>query len=143
VPYPCSDKEFCAKHWSYEKEHLRSAKSENVSYRLEPNSVEIDSERLTGTIYRLENPEDIELASEVTLTMDLYQNGILRVLIEEPNSDRFRISKQGISVMDDQLVGFDQLSAYTKHTEDYLLIDNIPSDDFKESYSFKINYEPF
>ena len=55
----------------------------------------------------LVSPTDGTSAQTLTLTMTFYQNGILRVLIEEPNGARFRISQEDLPVVDNQLVPVD------------------------------------
>ncbi len=44
------------------------------------------------------------VSTDLDIHISFYQNGIARVLIEEPNSGRFKISEEGLPVSDDQLI---------------------------------------
>ena len=47
---------------------------------------------------------DGKAAQQLDLTLSFYQNGILRVLIEEPDGNRFRISQESLQpVVEEQL----------------------------------------
>ena len=47
---------------------------------------------------------DGKAAQQLDLTLSFYQNGILRVLLEEPNGNRFRISQESLQpVVEEQL----------------------------------------
>jgi len=65
------------------------------------------------------------------------------VLIEEPESERFRISQQGISVVDEQLREVSNLSDYISRDQHSFTVSNLPSDDLKELHTVKVTYSPF
>ena len=44
------------------------------------------------------------MADKVELSLDFYQDGIMRALLQEQGGQRFRISQEGIVVVEDQLV---------------------------------------
>ena len=81
----CEYREYCVRH---RESMLTSLKDPSgaVQYSLDPDSIEIDNKagllkgHLTGETVNLE------------LNAWLYQEGIMRVLIGEKDSDRFRIS---------------------------------------------------
>jgi hypothetical protein len=41
------------------------------------------------------------VSTDLSIEISFYQNGIARVLIEEPNSGRFRISEEDLPVSED------------------------------------------
>ena len=52
----------------------------------------------------LASTSDGKAAQQLNLTLSFYQNGILRVLLEEPNGNRFRISQEAVQpVVEEQL----------------------------------------
>jgi len=65
VPYPCSSKDFCAKHWSYEREHLMSSERNGASYHVIKDSIAIEGATITAHMARRQDPEGIKLAEEV------------------------------------------------------------------------------
>jgi len=48
------------------------------------------------------------LAEDLSVVLEFYQNGILRVAIDQPDSTRFRISGEDLPVEWDQLKGVDE-----------------------------------
>ena len=56
---------------------------------------------MTATL-NLASTSDGKAAQTLSLTMTFYQNGIMRMLLEEPNGNRFRISQEDVQpVVDD------------------------------------------
>ena len=62
----------------------------------------------------------------------------MRVLLEEEGSTRFRISKEGISVEDDQLIPVADLNSKLIKSHDSLTIQGLVSDDGKDHFRYKI-----
>jgi hypothetical protein len=75
-------------------------------YSLDPHSVFVDN--ATGSLTAILNLNCVDASNSVESKLDLsmwfYQNGIMRTLIEEPESKRFRISQEGLPVVDEQLI---------------------------------------
>jgi hypothetical protein len=68
-------------------------------YSLDPNTILVNASE--GSISaQLKQECDFTLASELQLSLWFYQNGIIRALVDEENSDRFRITQEGIPVVD-------------------------------------------
>lgn len=68
-------------------------------YSLDPSTISVNASE--GSISaQLKQNCDFTLASELQLSLWFYQNGIIRALIDEENSGRFRITQEGIPVVD-------------------------------------------
>ena len=76
------------------------------------------------------------ISSELDFTMWFYQNGIVRVLLEEPASGRFRISGEGIPVVEEQLVPISGLEARVLLGADYMDVSGLAHDDGSEAFNY-------
>jgi hypothetical protein len=90
------------------------------------SSYQINGNELTTSLYR--QSKSHLLATQLDLTLSFYQDGIVRVLIGEPNSDRFRISQYGISVEDEQLIPYD-LSNSVADFKDHIVVTTSSSEE--------------
>lgn len=77
------------------------------------------------------------------LTLWFYQNGIMRALLEEPGSGRFRISQEGLPVVDEQLEIVDKLSYYVNFGTDHVNVGPLLHSDESETFSYKIKFDHF
>jgi hypothetical protein len=71
-------------------------------YSLDQESIEVDDTR--GSIsakLNLACSDSGEISPELDLTLWFYQNGIMRAFLEEPQSGRFRISDEGLPVVEE------------------------------------------
>ena len=87
--------------------------------------------------------DSTEYSPELDLTLWFYQNGIMRTLLEEPGSDRFRISQEGLPIVNEQLhhVSFFQKKVTFRSNE--IVVWGLMSEDMTESFSYYINYDHF
>lgn len=88
----------------------------DFNYSIDPDSVLIsnDSGCITSDLIYSSWTTDGDttggsIASQLTLKMCFYQNGIMRVIIDEPNSERFKISDSDLPVNEEQLISFKNL----------------------------------
>lgn len=65
------------------------------------------------------------------MTLKFYQNSIMRVLIQEPASTRFRISQEDLPVVDAQLVATNLRNKVTLN-ESWVAIENLSNDEDNE-----------
>lgn len=77
------------------------------------------------------------MSTDLSFEISFYQNGIARVLIEEPNSGRFRISEEGLPVSDDQLFYVTDLADKISITPTQITI-NLPGSVLNESFKYII-----
>lgn len=86
-----------------------------------------------------------EVEPELTVRLQFYQNGILRCTIAEPNSSRFRISQEGLSVVDKQLrpVPNFESKVYVHSAKNHLEIFQLESDAAEEQFGYQIDFNPF
>ena len=87
---------------------------------------QVNGNEITTSLYR--QSKSHLLAIQLDLTLAFYQDGIVRVVIGEPDSDRFRISQYGISVEDEQLIPYDLSDAVTDG-EDSIIITTSSSEE--------------
>ena len=73
-------------------------------YSIPVDTVKIDATKgkITAELH-LASESDGAAAQKLDLTLSIYQNGILRMLVEEPGHERFRISQEDLPVVDEQL----------------------------------------
>ena len=64
----------------------------------------------------------------------------MRVLLGETGSQRFRISQEGISVQDKQLISVEYLSSHVTQVDDGIIIEGYASEDYKDKYSYSIAF---
>ena len=103
VNHPCEKTPFCARHRAFEKDIFENPNSNSdLFYSLDPSSIAINDEfgYLSAQLNFFSNDSG-DFASVLNLRMTFYQNGIMRTLIEEPGSTRFRISAEGLPVEED------------------------------------------
>ena len=65
------------------------------------------------------------LVTELQLNLSLYEDGIARVTIAEPESDRFRISEQPILTEGIDLKPVDMIKDFFSYTEDGFNIEGV------------------
>jgi len=80
----------------------------DVYYSISSDSVSVDTSNgeITATL-TLASPTDGTVAQTLDLSLTVYQNGIIRMLAEEPGVKRFRISQEDLPVVWDQLIPVD------------------------------------
>lgn len=104
VNHPCEKTPFCARHRAFEKDIFGTDpnSTSDLFYSLDPSSIAINDEfgYLSAQLSFSSNDSG-DFASVLNLRMTFYQNGIMRTLIEEPDSTRFRISAEGLPVEED------------------------------------------
>ena len=77
------------------------------------------------------------------MTLSFYQNGIMRCLIEESDSTRFRISEYDLPVVEEQLIPVTDLSSHITNDTNWLYVENLSNDNDGETYAYNITYSPF
>ena len=92
----CDIRDYCTRHRQVLLNEL-DQHDPLADYRLDTYMVAAN--KIQASLSR-EKTSDL-LASELVLDLMFYQDGIVRAVIGEPNSDRFRISQQGIAVEED------------------------------------------
>ena len=94
----------------------------------------------------LASPTDGSVAQSLDLTLSVYQNGILRILIEEPDVKRFRISQLEVlqPVVDEQLEAID-LTNRIEWSEDFssFSISGLTHEAGDESWEYTIDAQRF
>ena len=81
-----------------------------VYYSVEKSTVSLDkaSEGVVTASLNLASETDGKIAQTLNLTLTFYQNGMMRTLIEEPNTKRFRISQDDLEpIVESQLTTVD------------------------------------
>lgn len=80
----------------------------DVYYSISSDSVSVSTAegQITAQL-TLASPTDGTVAQTLDLSLTVYQNGIIRMLAEEPGVKRFRISQEDLPVVWDQLVPVD------------------------------------
>ena len=73
---------------------IQDPEKEDFYYAVSPESIQIDDSegQISATLLLNCDDETGEVAAELDLKLWFYQNGILRAKIEEPASERFRVS---------------------------------------------------
>ena len=70
----------------------------------------------------------------------------MRVMVGEANSERFRISQQGVAVQDDQLEPVADLDKHVTTMQaaaESFVIEGYTSADGSDKYTYVITYDPF
>ena len=125
-------------------DHTELRSQSDVYYSVEADSIVVSpTEGLVTANLALASPSDGTVAQTLDLTLSFYQNGILRVLLEEPEVKRFRIAKDDLApVVDEQLIPYDLTGKTTLDTESSLFtIDDLS--DNSESWSYTIGLDRF
>jgi len=74
----------------------------DVYYAIDYQSVQVDLENnVIKAPLNLASSSDGTIAQTLDLTLTVYQNGIMRMLVEEPGVKRFRISQEDLPVEED------------------------------------------
>ena len=113
-------------------------------YALDKKSVVIDDEAATiaGTLSTWHVSND-DIAVELDMTLTFYQNGIMRALFEEPNSRRFRISQEGLPVVDEQLHTVENLTRKSQVTDDHIEVSGLDHQLGDETFTYRIWFDHF
>ena len=135
----CDYRDFCSRHREYLLDELAKP-TEMAEYTLDMTSLTFDEAQLSATLNR--NSEDQMIASSLHFTMWLYQDGITRVTIEEPNSDRYRVSEEPILTEGTNLRPVANLRDLVEVDSDGVYITG-KTDDGSEQFRYKINSESF
>ena len=91
----CDYRKFCSRHRDYLKLELDNDKL-NQSFHIDQNTISFDGGSLYATLKRDQAISTWWTADKLDFTMTLYQDGIARIMVEEPHSGRFRVSQQPI-----------------------------------------------
>jgi len=75
-------------------------------------------------------------SSELDFTMWFYQNGIVRVLLEESATGRFRISGEKLPVVYEQLVPISGLRAHVLLEANKMDVSGLMHDDGSETFRY-------
>lgn len=84
-----------------------------------------------------------EISPELDLTLWFYQNGIIRVLLEEPESGRFRISGEGLPVVEEQLIPTKLLSKRVIINDNTLIVRDLFNKDVDEVFRYEVEFDHF
>ena len=130
----CWQVPFCERNLNYKATLHESS----YYYALDAESVVIDDQ--SAYIYARLNLQNADMAqgfsSELDSTMWFYQNGIVRVLLEEPATGRFRISGEKLPVVDRQLVPISGLTAHVLLEANQMDVSGLMHDDGSETFSY-------
>jgi hypothetical protein len=67
----------------------------------------------------------------------------MRALIEEPDSGRFRISQEGLPVVDEQLNFVSGNSTSFNVFDDHIYVSGLPHTDNNELFNYRIDFDHF
>lgn len=90
-------------------DHPDLVATSDVYYQMDEQSVagDLTKGQITAEL-NLASATDGTVAQKLEMTLTVYQNGILRMLMEEPGAKRFRISQEAVQpVVDEQLLPVD------------------------------------
>lgn len=113
----CDYRKFCRRHRYYDLGVYDNLVTP-IQYSLAGYQIDDSDSSITATLSAVHSDPTGLLSDDLNLSIWFYQNGIMRAVIEEPDSDRFRISKEGISVQDEMLVGMQDLTKSVKQSGD-------------------------
>ena len=99
----CEEQPFCDRFRQF-MDHPELRIESNTYYSIPVDTVKIDATngKITAEL-NLASQTDGAAAQKLDLTLSIYQNGILRMLVEEPGHERFRISQEDLPVVEEQL----------------------------------------
>lgn len=124
---------------------LRS--NSDVYYSMDKDSIKVkETEGVIEATLNLASASDGTIAQTLDLTMTVYQNGILRLLIEEPDVKRFRISQDPVlePVVDDQLFAVNLLDKISWSGDDASFsISGITHEHGDESWEYTVDLARF
>lgn len=104
----CEQQPFCDR-FRQLMDHNDLRMDSDVYYSVDEQTVAGDASQgqITATL-NLASTTDGTVAQKLSLTLTVYQNGIMRMLVEEPETKRFRISQETLHpVVDEQLIPVD------------------------------------
>ena len=117
----------------------------DVYYAIDSSSVSVDLDKnnINATL-NLASASDGTIAQTLDLTLTVYQNGIMRMLIEEPGVKRFRISQEDLPVADEQLEVTDLLDNFTwSEDKKSFSISGLNSEQGDESWEYQVELPRF
>lgn len=88
----CDYRKFCSRHRDYLKLELDNDKL-SQSFHIDQDTISFDGGSLHATLQRDQAISTWWTADKLDFTMTLYQDGIARIMVEEPHSGRFRVSQ--------------------------------------------------
>ena len=83
------------------------------------------------------------LASGLELQVQFFQQGIIRAVVDQHDSTRFRISDEDLPVEWDQLNPVANLTSLVSQDSDELKVDGLSRDDGSDKFEYHINLDPF
>ena len=86
----CDYRDFCSRHRDYLLYQFMTPSPDTNGYTLDMDTVAFQDEKMTATLNRNQHT-DIN-ADQLLLEISLYQDGIIRFAMQEPDANRFRIS---------------------------------------------------
>lgn len=104
----CEEQPFCDRFRQF-MDHPDLIATSDVYYSVDEQSVagDLTKGQITATL-NLASSTDGTVAQKLDMTLTVYQNGILRMLMEEPGVKRFRISQERVQpVVEEQLIPVD------------------------------------
>ena len=121
-----------------------TAKSD-VYYAIDYKSVTVDVENnVIKAPLNLASSSDGMIAQTLDLTLTVYQNGIMRMLVEEPGVKRFRISQEDLPVVEDQLIKVDLLEHITwADDKKSFTISGLTNSEGDESWEYNVELPRF
>lgn len=134
----CDYRDFCSRHREYLLDQLQTP-SPIADYVLDTLSVVIGTDKITGSLKRKSKTEKV--ADHLDLTIWMYQDGIARFAIEEPDSNRFRVSQEPILTEGVDLRPVSHLKQMAFLCEDYLQITGESHDG--EEFYYVVEANPF
>lgn len=138
----CEQQPFCDRFRQFmDNPELRA--NSDVYYSMDKDSFTIsEKEGLINATLNLASPSDGTVAQTLDLTVNVYQNGILRVLIEEPGVKRFRISQEDLPVVEEQLIAQDLTGLYHDYGTS-TAIQYLNSEEGDESWEVDFEFDRF
>lgn len=115
-------------------DHTDLRAQSDVYYYVDESSLDVqEANGIINAKLNLASSTDGTIAQTLDLTLTVYQNGILRMLIEEPDVKRFRISQEGLPVVDEQLIPQDLTGLVKRYAAD-LNIESLTSTEGDEGW---------
>jgi hypothetical protein len=139
----CGQSTFCMRQKKLRKaqQDAFASSEEAYLYMTNKHSLEVSDEESTislNLVYDTSLAGFDFYAPCLHITMTFYQNGIMRLLVDEPESGRFKISEQELPVVEDQLHGVQNLSDYVSVTDDLVQVSGLKHQDGEETFTYKI-----
>ena len=97
--YCPQDTMFCARTREFKIDQMmHDGRQSDLSYSIDPDSIIAKDGTLKAKL-AIDCGQPGYLAPELDLTLNFYQNGIMRAEIDTPRHDRFQISQEGLPVV--------------------------------------------